>query len=81
MLKRSATDSEPDWPRALRDALRAGVIAMQDPLIAEQVERYFRDHPAYSRDAVHVAAVACSFVLKRGEQVDGNLAAARGVRP
>ena len=81
MLKRAASDSEPDWTRSLKDALRAGVFAMQDPLIAEQVERYFRDHPTYSRDAVHVAAVACRFVLKRGENADQMLDTARGVRP
>ena len=54
---------------------------MQDPLIAEQVERYFRDHPTYSRDAVHVAAVACRFVMKRGESAVQVLGAARGARP
>ena len=81
MLKRAASDSEPDWTRSLKDALRAGVLAMQDPLIAEQVERYFRDNPSYSRDAVHVAAVACRFVLKMGETEAQKLTAARAVRP
>ena len=54
---------------------------MQDPLIADQVERYFRDHPTYSRDAVHVAAVACRFVLERGEQSSEKCVGARGLRP
>ena len=79
MLKRSANGG--DWTGSLREALRAGVVAMQDPQIADQVERYFRDHPTYSRDAVHVAAVACRFVLKRGESVSVNEPAARGIRP
>jgi hypothetical protein len=81
MLKRTSSESEPDWTRSLKDALRAGVLAMQDPLIAEQVERYFRDHPTYSRDAVHVAAVACRLVLERGETAGQMLHAARGVQP
>jgi len=81
MLKRAAFHSEPDWTRSLKDALRAGVVAMQDPLISEQVERYFRDHPTYSRDAVHVAAVACRFVLKRGVQASVALATPRSLRP
>ena len=81
MLKRAPSASEHDWTRSLKEALRAGVLAMQDPLIAEQVERYFRDHPTYSRDAVHVAAVACRFVMKRGETAVQALGAARGARP
>lgn len=81
MLKRSVSNAEPDWTRSLKDALRAGVLAMEDPLIAEQVERYFRDHPTYSRDAVHVAAVACRFVLRRGEQASEQRITARGLCP
>ena len=81
MLKRASSESEPDWTRSLKEALRAGVLAIQDPLIAEQVERYFRDHPTYSRDAVHIAAVACRFVIKRGETAGQMVEATRGPRP
>lgn len=81
MLHRPDERSEPDWTRSLKQALRAGVQAMQNPDIAERVEQYFRDHPSYSRDAVHIAAVACRFVLERGETGAQNITAARGIRP
>ena len=81
MLNRSERRSEPDWTRSLKQALRAGVEAMHDPEIAEQVEQYFRDNPNYSRDAVHVAAIACRCVLERGEAKTQNIKVARGVRP
>jgi hypothetical protein len=81
MLNRSERRSEPDWTHSLKQALRAGVEAMHDPEIAEQVEQHFRDNPNYSRDAVHVAAIACRCVLERGEATTENLKVARGVRP
>ena len=73
MLNRSERRSESDWTRSLKQALRAGVEAMHD--------QYFRDNPNYSRDAVHVAAIACRCVLERGEAKAENLKVARGVRP
>lgn len=45
----------------LKEALGAGVEALNHPEIEAKVEAYFRENPSYSRDAVHVAAVACQF--------------------
>ena len=59
----------------LREALGAGVEALNDPDIEAKVESYFRDNPGYSRDAVHVAAVACRF--KRGKVIAHRLEATR----
>jgi len=49
------------YPQNLKEALVAGVQALNDPDIETKVEAYFRDNPSYHRDAVHVAAVACRF--------------------
>ena len=57
------------YRQKLKEALGAGVEALNDPEIEKRVEAYFRDNPSFSRDAVHVAAVACQ--LKR-EQVIAN---------
>lgn len=59
----------------LKEALGEGVAALNDPEIEKQVEAYFRDNPSFSRDAVHVAAVACRFkkekvIARRSEQAD-----------
>ena len=45
----------------LMSHLRAGVAAMENPVIEAEVEAYFARHPQYSRDLIHVAAVACRF--------------------
>ena len=49
------------YRQKLKDALGAGVEALNDPEIERKVEAYFRENPSFSRDAVHVAAVACRF--------------------
>ena len=49
------------YSQKLKEALVAGVQALNDPEIETKVQAYFRDNPAYNRDAVHVAAVACRF--------------------
>ena len=49
------------YRRKLKEALGQGVEALHDPEIETRVEAYFRDNPGYSRDAVHVAAIACRF--------------------
>ena len=49
------------YRQKLKEALGAGVEALNDPEIEKRVEAYFRDNPSFSRDAVHVAAVACQF--------------------
>ena len=57
------TDGIPDdfYGQKLKEALGAGVEALNDPEIKKRVEAYFRDNPSFSRDAVHVAAIACRF--------------------
>jgi len=49
------------YRQKLKEALGEGVEALNDPEIEKRVEAYFRDNPSFSRDAVHVAAVACQF--------------------
>ena len=49
------------YRQKLREALGAGVEALNDPEIEKRVEAYFRENPSFSRDAVHVAAIACQF--------------------
>ncbi len=49
------------YRQKLKEALGAGVEALNDPEIERRVEAYFRENPSFSRDAVHVAAVACQF--------------------
>ena len=49
------------YRQKLKEALGAGVEALNDPEIEKRVEAYFRNNPNFSRDAVHVAAVACRF--------------------
>ena len=49
------------YRQKLKEALGAGVAALNDPEIEKRVEAYFRNNPNFSRDAVHVAAVACRF--------------------
>ena len=53
--------SDDFYRRKLKEALGAGVAALDDPEIERKVEAYFRENPSFSRDAVHVAAVACRF--------------------
>jgi hypothetical protein len=59
----SQVEAIPDdfYRQKLKDALGAGVAALNDPEIEKRVESYFRENPSFSRDAVHVAAVACQF--------------------
>ena len=47
--------------RKLGEALGAGVDALKDPEIEAKVKAYFEENPNYSRDAVHVAGIACQF--------------------
>ena len=46
--------------------LREGVEAMSNPAVETKVQAYFERHPKYSRDLIHVAAVACR--LQAAEQ-------------
>ncbi|MEO8353338.1 MAG: hypothetical protein ABI680_16540, partial [Chthoniobacteraceae bacterium] len=47
------------YRQKLKEALGEGVEALRDPEIEKAVESYFRENPTFSRDAVHVAAIAC----------------------
>src|SRR5436189_6344333 len=72
MLRRSSQPESPDIGcfslgdhvenvAKLRDALDGAVKALQDPEIEARVREYFETNPSFSRDALHVAAVACRF--------------------
>ena len=77
MIRKSIRDIQPDdlprdfYRRKLVEALGAGVEALHDPEVEARVTAYFRDNPDYSRDAVHVAAIACRF---KKEQVEAKAA-------
>jgi hypothetical protein len=64
MIRRSHTSDENDDFQKLRAALRAGMTALADPKVETRVRKYFEDNPSYSRDAVHVAAIACRFATE-----------------
>ena len=62
----NAAETRGDLPgdfyrKKLVEALGAGVEALNNPEIEAKVQAYFRENPGYSRDAVHVAAIACRF--------------------
>jgi len=61
MIRRSHTSAESDDFQKLLAALRAGMTALADPNVEARVRKYFEDNPSFSRDAVHVAAIACRF--------------------
>lgn len=65
MIRRSHTSDENDDFQKLRTALRAGMSALADPKVETQVRKYFEDNPNFSRDAVHVAAIASRFATER----------------
>ena len=56
---------ESDCIEGLRNALRSGLKALDDPTIESRVREYFEKNPTFSRDPVHVAAVACRFAEER----------------
>ena len=65
MIRRTQTAEEADDRALLREALRAGVHALADTEIETRVREYFLQNPNYSRDAVHVAAIACRFQTEK----------------
>ena len=65
MIRRRATIEETDDRASLREALRAGVRALADAEIEARAREYFLQNPSYSRDAVHVAAIACRFQAEK----------------
>lgn len=58
-------DPQDDSVTRLIASLREGVEALKDPLIEANVQDYFERHPNYSRDLIHVAAVAVGFKSAR----------------
>lgn len=58
-------DSDP--ARALVQSIRLGTEAIKDPEIEAKVRHYFEAHPAYSRDLIHVAAVATRFQSEKAQ--------------
>lgn len=74
---RSTGDSSDrkDSITTLLDCLSEGVVALQDPQIEAEVRGYFERHPNYSRDLIHIAAVASRF------QSDKERAAAEQLAP
>ena len=65
MIRRSHSPDATDDFQKLRAALRAGMTALADPNVEARVRKYFEDNPSFSRDAVHVAAIACRFATER----------------
>jgi hypothetical protein len=67
MLRRSNHVPEKQIPSPLDEAthlleeLQAAAEAIQDPEIEAKVCAYFDEHPNYSRDLIHVAAVVSQF--------------------
>jgi hypothetical protein len=72
MLRHSERISDVDARVALHEALRAGLAALADLQIEARVREHFECNPAFSRDAVHVAAFAC-----RRRQENESLSATR----
>lgn len=77
MIRRSNTSDANDDFQKLRAALRAGMTALADTNVETRVRKYFEDNPSFSRDAVHVAAIACRFVTE-GVSTDAPTRAATG---
>jgi hypothetical protein len=65
MIRRSHTSDASDDFQKLRAALRAGMTALADPNVEARVRKYFEDNPSFSRDAVHVAVIACRFATEK----------------
>lgn len=64
MIRRSHTSDANDDSQELRSALRSGMTALADPNVEARVRKYFEDNPSFSRDAGHVAAIACRFATE-----------------
>ena len=69
MICRRQKNKDTDDRALLREALRAGVHALMDTEIETRVSAYFDQNPNYSRDAVHVAAIACRFQAEKAARV------------
>lgn len=57
-----------EYAALLREALRSGLRALEDPAVESRVREYFEQNPTFSRDPIHVAAVATRFVTRRNEE-------------
>jgi hypothetical protein len=59
MIRRKEASETVNEQVALVESLRSGVNVMNDPAVEARVVEYFVKNPSFSRDAIHVAAVAC----------------------
>jgi hypothetical protein len=64
MIRRIYTSDANDDFQKLCAALRTALTALAEPNVETRVREYFVDNPNYSRDAVHVAAIACHFAIE-----------------
>jgi hypothetical protein len=72
MIRCTQKREEPDPRIQLRNAIWSGVVALSDVRVEARVVEYFEKNPDLSRDAVHVAAMACRVreeLVVEGEQV------------
>jgi len=69
MLKRStdhlSAPGHAESLEALRTAFDSAIKALDDPEIEQRVRAYFEKNPSFSRDAIHVAAVACQLAEQK----------------
>lgn len=77
MIRRSDTSDANDDFQQFRVALRGGITALADPNVEALVRQYFEANPTFSRDAVHVAAIACRFATDK-ESTDAPIRAGTG---
>lgn len=47
--------------RSLKAKLKDALEVLGDPALEARVNEYFDANPTFSRDAIHIAAVACRF--------------------
>jgi len=65
-------ESLPDLIFQMREALRSGLRALEDPEVEVRVRDHFEKNPNFSRDPVHVAAVASQFAAEKAKRVNRN---------
>jgi hypothetical protein len=64
-LERTEGSHVGEYAALLRDALRSGLRALEDPAVESRVRNYFEQNPTFSRDPIHVAAVATRFATQQ----------------
>lgn len=63
----------------LLERIRRGVAALRDPEVERKVREYFERNPNFSRDMIHVAAIAVSFQSRKTAEVEGIQIGTRGI--